>query len=244
MRPPGKAAAGAAAGVPAHLAVIMDGNGRWAAARGLPRTEGHRQGEERLADVLRQADALGIRWFTAYGFSTENWSRPRLEVDYILSLHKNIFDRTDEMHRNNVRIRCIGRPVSGTSRLPGLILREIDKAAERTRGNTGLNFTLAFDYGSREELTYAARRMIEAHRRTGEAITEDAFAACLYEPELPAVDLMVRTSGELRLSNFLLWQAVGAPLYVTPTNWPDFDRRELEAAIAWWRAQPPAGCTR
>lgn len=239
-RSPADAGAGTPS-VPTHLAVIMDGNGRWAAARGLPRTEGHRQGEERLADVLRQADDLGIGWLTAFGFSTENWSRPKGEVDYILGLHKNIFGRTEEMHRNNVRIRCIGRPVSGTSRLPRLILDEVDRAVERTRANTGLNFTLAFDYGSREELTYAARRLIESHRAAGEPITEETFAAHLYDRALPPVDLLVRTSGELRLSNFLLWQAAGAPLYVTATNWPDFDRAELEAAVGWWRAQAVAG---
>jgi undecaprenyl diphosphate synthase len=221
--------------VPRHLAVIMDGNGRWAQERGLPRTEGHRVGEERLADVVRAADDLGIGWFTAYGFSTENWSRPRLEVDFILSLHKNIFGRTDEMHRNNVRIRCIGRPVSGTSRLPRLILGEIERAVEKTRANTGLTFTLAFDYGSREELVYAARGAIEAHRRDGSPVDEAAVAAHLYEPGLPPVDLLVRTSGESRLSNYLLWQSAGAPFYVTKTYWPDFDRAELDAALGWWR---------
>jgi undecaprenyl diphosphate synthase len=222
-----------------HLAVIMDGNGRWAEARGLPRTEGHRQGEERLADVVRAADELGIRWFTAYGFSTENWTRPKLEVDFILSLHKNIFGRRAEMHRNNVRIRCVGRPVSGTSLLPKRILREMDKSVRMTEGNTGLNFTLAFDYGAREELVFATRRLLAAHGAGRLPITEEAFASCLYEPSLPPVNLLVRTSGEQRLSNFLLWQAVGAPFYVTPTYWPDFDRHQLETAIAWWREEEP-----
>lgn len=224
------------AGVPLHVAVIMDGNGRWAESRGLPRTEGHRRGEETLADVVRAADDLGIGWFTAYGFSTENWSRPKLEVDFILSLHKNVVGRRQEMHRNNVRIRCIGRPVSGTSFLPRRILREMDKSVKLTAGNTGLNFTLAFDYGAREELVYATRRLLEDHRSVGTPITEASFGQRLYEPDLPAVDLLVRTSGEHRVSNFLLWEAVGAPFYVTPTYWPDFDRACLEGAIAWWRA--------
>lgn len=224
-------------GVPGHVAIIMDGNGRWAEGRGLPRTEGHRQGEERLADIVRCADDLGIGWLTAYGFSTENWTRPKLEVDFILSLHKNIFGRLDEMHRNNVRIRCVGRAVSGTSRLPRRIQREIARSVRTTEGNTGLNFTLAFDYGSREELVFAARSLVRSHAEGAVAVTEESFAGCLYEPAMPAVDLLVRTSGEQRYSNFLLWQAVGAPFYVTPTYWPDFDRGELEAAITWWRSE-------
>jgi undecaprenyl diphosphate synthase len=222
--------------VPGHVAIIMDGNGRWAQSRGLPRTEGHRHGEERLADIVRVADDLGIGWLTAYGFSTENWTRPKLEVDFILSLHKNIFGRTDEMHRNNVRIRCIGRPVSGTSLLPRLIQREIRKAVEQTKHNTGLNFTLAFDYGSREELVFAARGAVAAAHESGTPVTAASFREQLYDPDLPDVDLLVRTSGEYRLSNFLLWQSAGAPLYVTPTNWPDFDKAELETALAWWRS--------
>ena len=226
--------------VPLHLAVIMDGNGRWAQARGLPRTEGHRQGEETLATVVRAADDVGIRWFTAFGFSTENWRRPKLEVDFILSLHKNIFARRQEMHANNVRIRCIGRPVSGTSRLPRRILREMAESVELTRDNTGLTFTLAFDYGSREELVYAARRVIAEHRASGTPVDAAAFAASLYEPDLPAVDLLVRTSGEHRISNFLLWQAVGAPFYATPTYWPDFGPDELGKALDWWQKDPAA----
>jgi undecaprenyl diphosphate synthase len=221
--------------VPHHVAVIMDGNGRWAESKGLPRTEGHRQGEATLAEVVRAADDLGIGWFTAYGFSTENWSRPRLEVEFILSLHKNIFARRLEMHRNNVRIRCIGRPVSGTSRLPRRILREMEESVELTKDNTGLNFTLAFDYGSREELVHATRKLLVAHDEEGTEIDEQSFARCLYEPAMPSVDLLIRTSGEQRLSNFLLWQAVGAPFYVTPTYWPAFGRGELAAAVEWWR---------
>ena len=224
--------------VPGHLAIIMDGNGRWAEARGLPRTEGHRSGEERLADIVRAADALGIGWLTVFGFSTENWTRPKLEVDFILGLHKNIFGRREEMHRNNVRIRCIGRPVSKSSRIPRRILREMDKCVDLTKENTGLNFTLAFDYGGREELVFAAKKVIDQYRRTGSAITDDAVRQHLYEPALPPVDLLVRTSGEYRLSNFLLWEAAGAPFFVTPTYWPDFDRSELYAALDWWRALP------
>jgi undecaprenyl diphosphate synthase len=235
----GPTAAGAP--VPNHLAVIMDGNGRWALSRGLPRTEGHRQGEETLAGTVRAADDLGIGWFTAFGFSTENWTRPKMEVDFILSLHKNVFGRRQEMHENNVRIRCIGRPVSGTSRLPRRILREMAASVELTRDNTGLNFTLAFDYGSREELVYAARRAVTAHAASGVPIDAATFAQCLYEPLLPPVDLLVRTSGEHRISNFMLWQAVGAPFYATETYWPDFGREELGRAVEWWRGGEEGG---
>jgi len=229
-----------ATGVPVHVAVIMDGNGRWAESRGLARTAGHRQGEATLAEVGRAADDLGIGWFTAYGFSTENWRRPKTEVDFILGLHKNIFGRRQEMHRNNVRIRCIGRPVSGTSRLPRRILREMAESVRLTAGNTGLNFTLAFDYGAREELVYATRHLLEAvreHEARGDDLPIDAetFARYLYEPAMPAVDLLVRTSGETRVSNFMLWQAAGAPFFVTPTYWPDFGPEALEAAVEWWR---------
>lgn len=240
-------AAGGALAVPQHLAVIMDGNGRWAESRGLPRTAGHRQGEATLAEVVRAADDVGVRWFTAYGFSTENWRRPKTEVDFILGLHKNIFGRRQEMHRNNVRIRCIGRPVSGTSRLPRRILREMDESVRLTEGNTGLNFTLAFDYGAREELVYATRHLLRAARDHDTPICVETFAQCLYEPAMPPVDLLVRTSGETRVSNFLLWQAAGAPFFVTPTYWPDFGREALEEAIEWWRGahhrapSPPAG---
>lgn len=221
--------------MPNHVAIIMDGNGRWAAARGLARNEGHRRGEETLARMVRTADHMGIGWITVYGFSTENWRRPRLEVDYILGLHKNIFARRTEMHENNVRIRCIGRTVSKTSRLPRRILREMAESVELTKANTGLNFTLAFDYGSREELAYACRRLIPLRDGRPADITLETFAACLYEPALPTVDLMVRTSGEQRISNFLLWQSVGAAFYVTPTYWPDFDQADLERAVEWWR---------
>jgi undecaprenyl diphosphate synthase len=207
--------------LPAHVAVIMDGNGRWAERQGLARTDGHSQGEERLAEIVRAADARGIRWLTAYGFSTENWRRPRLEVDFILGLHKKIFGRRQEMHANNVKIRSVVR-------------REIEKSTRLTEHNTGLNFTVAFDYGGRQELVEAARAIAVAQPdRIDVATVHDH----LYAPELPPVDLMVRTSGEGRISNFLLWEGVGAHLYVTPTLWPDFGAAELDAAIDWWRAR-------
>jgi len=217
--------------VPHHVAIIMDGNGRWAQSRGQPRTEGHRQGEERLAETVRTADDLGISWLTVYGFSTENWRRPKLEVDFILGLHKNIFGRREEMHENNVRIRWIGRPDPKVSRVPRLVRREIDKSVALTRDNTGLTFTVAFDYGGREELVHAARGLLG----DGDCpVTDRDIERHLYAPDLPRVDLLIRSSGEYWLSNFLLWQVPGALFYVTPTYWPDFGRSELEAAVDWW----------
>jgi undecaprenyl diphosphate synthase len=223
--------------IPHHVAVIMDGNGRWAERQGLARTDGHSRGEERLAEIVRTADTLGIGWLTAYGFSTENWRRPRLEVDFILGLHKKIFGRRQEMHANNVKIRWIGRGPRSGSRIPAVVRREIEKSTRLTAGNTGLNFTVAFDYGGRQELVEAARGLaIEQPERIDAA----AIGRHLYAPEMPPVDLMVRTSGEGRISNFLLWEGVGAQLYVTPTLWPDFGAAELERAITWWRERRAA----
>jgi undecaprenyl diphosphate synthase len=218
--------------LPTHVAVIMDGNGRWAERQGLARTDGHSRGEERLAEIVRATDALGVPWLTAYGFSTENWRRPRLEVDFILGLHKKIFGRRQEMHENNVKIRWIGRDTRAGSRIPAIVRREIDKSTRLTANNTGLNFTVAFDYGGRQELVEAARAIALAQP---ERVDTATVSQHLYEPELPPVDLMVRTSGEGRISNFLLWEGVGAHLYVTPTLWPDFGAAELDDAIAWWR---------
>ena len=147
--------------LPCHVAVIMDGNGRWAERQGLARTVGHSQGEERLAEIVRAADAIGIEWLTAYGFSTENWRRPRLEVDFILGLHKKIFGRRAEMHENNVKIRWIGRDRRAGSRIPAVVRREIEKSTRLTAENTGLNFTVAFDYGGRQELVEAARAIAQ-----------------------------------------------------------------------------------
>jgi undecaprenyl diphosphate synthase len=220
--------------LPHHVAVIMDGNGRWAERQGLARTVGHSQGEERLAAIVRAADALGIEWLTAYGFSTENWRRPRLEVDFILGLHKKIFGRRAEMHENNVKIRWIGRDRRAGSRIPLVVRREIEKSTRLTADNTGLNFTVAFDYGGRQELVEAAQAIARAQP---DAVNPHTVSRHLYAPELPPVDLMIRTSGEARISNFLLWEGVGAQLYVTPTLWPDFGADELERAITWWRAR-------
>lgn len=207
----------------------MDGNGRWAGQRGLPRTAGHTEGEENLSRVVRLAVARKVGWLTVFGFSTENWVRPRAEVRHILGLHEKLFGRIKELNELNVRIQWIGRPFdSAAARTPKYVQRAIRKAIADTADNTGMLLTVAFDYGGRAELMEAVR----AVRRTGAAVTPEAIDAHLYLPELPPVDVLVRTSGELRVSNFLLWQSAGSKIHFTDAAWPDFDAGDLDAAIA------------
>ncbi|MGA1362987.1 MAG: polyprenyl diphosphate synthase [Ilumatobacteraceae bacterium] len=211
-----------------HVACVMDGNGRWARRRGLPRTDGHTAGEKALAEVVRAAAARGVGWLTVFGFSTENWVRPRPEVRHILSLHRMIFGRVDEMNRNNASIRWIGRPFSEKgARTPVHIQRAIRKAVDDTSANTGLVVTVAFDYGGRAELVHAARGAASAG-----TVDPVSIGRHLYDPSLPPVDVLVRTSGETRISNFLLWQIAGAKAYFTDKPWPDFDAAELDRALS------------
>jgi undecaprenyl diphosphate synthase len=215
-----------------HVACIMDGNGRWAASRDLPRTAGHTEGEENLARLVRVAVTRDIGWLTVFGFSTENWVRPRAEVRHILGLHEKLFGRVQELNELNVRIQWIGRPFdSPSARTPRYVQRAIRKAIADTAGNTGMVLTVAFDYGGRSELVTA----VEAARQSPDGITVESIAEHLYLPELPPVDVLVRTSGEQRVSNFLLWQAAGARIYFTNAPWPDFDEAELDAALALTR---------
>jgi undecaprenyl diphosphate synthase len=212
-----------------HVACIMDGNGRWAGQRGLPRTAGHTEGEENLSRVVRLAVKRDVGWLTVFGFSTENWVRPRAEVRHILGLHEKLFGRIKELNELNVRIQWIGRPFdSPSARTPKYVQRAIRKAIADTAGNTGMLLTVAFDYGGRAELMEAVR----AVRRSGRPITPEAIDAHLYLPELPPVDVLVRTSGELRVSNFLLWQSAGSKIHFTDAAWPDFGAHDLDAAIA------------
>lgn len=212
-----------------HVACIMDGNGRWAKRRGLPRTAGHTQGEENLAALVRTAVTRNVGWLTVFGFSTENWIRPRSEVRHILGLHKKLFGRVAELNELGVRVEWMGRPFdSPTARTPKYVQRAIRKALDDTRHNTGMVLTVAFDYGSRAELVHAA---LEA-QRAGEEITESTIGAHLYLPHLPPVDVLVRTSGELRISNFMLWQSAGTRVYFTDKTWPEFDAAELDAALS------------
>jgi undecaprenyl diphosphate synthase len=207
----------------------MDGNGRWAARRGLPRTDGHTEGEENLARLVRLAVRRNVGWLTVFGFSTENWRRPRPEVRHILGLHEKLFGRISELNDLNVRVQWIGRPFdTREARTPRYVQRAIRKAISDTADNTGMVLTVAFDYGGRSELVTA----VEAARSSAAGVTPDTISEHLYLPELPAVDVLVRTSGEHRVSNFLLWQAAGAAIYFTETPWPDFDAAELDAALA------------
>ena len=206
----------------------MDGNGRWASRKGLPRTDGHTAGEEALAGVVRASAKRSVGWLTVFGFSTENWVRPRTEVRHILSLHRKLFGRINEMNENNARTRWIGRPFAEPgARTPVYVQKAIRKAIADTEHNTGLVVTVAFDYGSRAELVRATQRAMAAGVVTKNSITQN-----LYDPSMPAVDLLVRTSGESRISNFMLWQITGSKVFFTERTWPDFDAAELDLALA------------
>jgi undecaprenyl diphosphate synthase len=218
--------------VPAHVAIVMDGNGRWAKLRGLPRTEGHGAGEEALWDTVKGAVEVGVKWLTVYAFSTENWSRPPSEVRYLMNFNRGLLQRRrDELHAMNVRIRFIGRR---DWRVPRSVLKEIRIAEELTAANTGMTFTIAFNYGGRVEIVDAVRQ-IAAEAAEGrlkpEKIDANAIAARLYSPDAPDPDLLIRTSGEMRISNFLLWEVAYSELWFTPVFWPDFTREHLFEAI-------------
>jgi len=216
---------------PVHVAIIMDGNGRWAKARGLPRIEGHRRGAEAVRRVVRGATDLGISYLTIYGFSSENWQRPQAEVRDLMGLLRlYLRGEVAELHRNGVRIRIIGE----RERLAADINKLIDDAEELTKSNTRLNLIIALSYGGRSEIARAARRLAEDVRQgrmRPEEIDECAFARNLTTAGIPDPDFIIRTSGELRLSNFLLWQSAYAELIFTDRLWPDFDRADLESAI-------------
>ena len=212
---------------PIHVACIMDGNGRWASRKGLPRTDGHTAGEEALAGVVRASSKRSVGWLTVFGFSTENWVRPRTEVRHILSLHRKLFGRINEMNENNARTRWIGRPFAEPgARTPVYVQKAIRKAIADTEHNTGLVVTVAFDYGSRAELVRATQRAM-----TAGTVTADSISHNLYDPSMPSVDLLVRTSGESRISNFMLWQITGSKVFFTERTWPDFDAAELDLAL-------------
>ena len=208
----------------------MDGNGRWAQRRDLPRTAGHTEGEENLAAVVRLAVKRDVGWLTVFGFSTENWVRPRLEVRHILGLHEKLFGRVAELNDLNVRIQWIGRPFdTPDARTPRYVQRAITKAIADTAQNTGMVLTVAFDYGSRAEIVHAAQQAVA---RVDGQVTDHDISVGMYLPELPPVDIVVRTSGERRISNFMLWQSAGSRVYFTEQPWPDFGEAELDAAIA------------
>lgn len=215
------------AGTARSVAIIMDGNARWAAARGLPVGEGHREGARALRRTVEAALELGVRSLAVYAFSTENWARPPDEVEFILALLEETIERElPDLSRQGVRTRFVGR----RDRIPLRLRRKMEALEQATAGNDRLLLWIAFDYGSRAELVEAARRLVADGLRP-EDVSEQALAARLYAPELPEPDLVVRTSGEQRLSNFLLWQSAYAELVFTETLWPDFGRDDLRAAL-------------
>jgi undecaprenyl diphosphate synthase len=223
--------------VPRHVAIIMDGNGRWAAARGLPRGEGHRRGVEALRRTVRAAGDLGIGFLTIFSFSAENWTRPSSEIRDLMALLRR-FIRHDlaDLHRNGVRVRVIGE----RENLDRDIRRLLDEAEQLTKDNDKLVLVVAFNYGARQEIARAAQRLaaaVSAGELEISDITADRLAGCLHAPDLPDPDVIIRTSGEQRLSNFLLWQAAYSELVFVPTYWPDFDRATLESAITEYRAR-------
>lgn len=222
---------------PAHVAIIMDGNGRWAKARGLPRVAGHRAGVEALRQTVRAAGDLGVSWLTVYAFSSENWSRPKSEVSDLMGLLK-LFIRRDlaELHQSGVKVRIIG----DRSGLEGDIKMLLEEAETLTRGNTAFNLVIAFNYGARDEIVRAARGIAEkaaAGEMTPESITAESFSTFLDTADIPDPDLVIRTSGELRLSNFLLWQAAYSEFVFLPCFWPDFGRAHLSEALQQYAAR-------
>lgn len=217
--------------IPRHVALILDGNGRWAKKRGLPRTAGHKKGCEAVENIVEVAARMGIRYLTVYGFSTENWKRPEEEVSTLMQLFRFYAKRLQKIATaNNVRVRMIGE----RSRFAPDLQKAIEGLETSTRDNTGLTFVIAVNYGGRDEITRAVRRMtLDAKNGIIEPsdITEETVASYLDTAGMPDPDLMIRTSGELRLSNYLLWQLAYAEFYVTDCLWPDFDEEELKNAI-------------
>jgi undecaprenyl diphosphate synthase len=215
--------------VPRHVACVMDGNGRWASQRGLPRTEGHAAGEAALLDTVEGALDIGVQWLTMYAFSTENWRRPPDEVRYLMHFNESLLvRRRDELHDKGVRIRFAGRR---DWRVPRRVLRRMDESAALTAGNRRMTLTMAFNYGGRAEIVDAVRRLV-ADGVPAERIDERALRARFYHPDTPDPDLVVRTSGEYRISNFLLWELAYSELVFTDVLWPDFRRTDLFAAVA------------
>jgi len=213
--------------IPAHAAIIMDGNGRWAKQRGLPRVVGHRAGTDNLRRVIEACVEFGIRTLTIYAFSTENWRRPAEEVNGLMNIFEDVIDRElPELNKNGVQLRHIGR----LDELKPAFANKVRGAIEATRHNNRLVLNVAFNYGGRSEIVEAVRRIV-AEGAPPESITEDVLAAHLYTGGQPDPDLIIRTSGEMRVSNFLIWQGAYAEYYVAPVYWPDFDKEQLRLAL-------------
>lgn len=217
--------------LPKHIAIIMDGNGRWAKEKGLPRIAGHRAGMKSVKTAVKLCDELGIKVLTLYAFSTENWTRPKKEINTLMRiLHEYLCRETDELHQNNVKLYFIGR----IDELPKLVQQDLKWAKEKTSNNTGLLLNVALNYSGRVDIIEAVKKLIldiENKKCKKEDINEIMFEKYLYTASLPEPDLLIRTSGEMRISNFLLWQIAYTEIYVTPTYWPDFSRNHLLSAI-------------
>ena len=217
--------------IPRHVAIIMDGNGRWAAERGLPRTEGHRRGADSVQTIVETCGEMGIEFLTLYAFSTENWKRPKTEVAALMKmLERFLKTKTEEMQKQNVRLQAIGR----LHDLPEAVQKQLHKSIEQTSQNTGLTLVLALSYGAREEILDGIRSLLESVEKghlDKAMIDADVFSKHLYTRYYPDPDLLIRTSGEMRLSNFLLWQLSYTEFYITQTLWPDFRKEQFHEAI-------------
>jgi undecaprenyl diphosphate synthase len=213
--------------IPEHVAIIMDGNGRWATSRGLPRLAGHRAGTENLRRIIRACVEFGVRYLTIYAFSTENWGRPKEEIEGLMHIIADVIERElGELHQEGVRLRHIGH----LDRLPPTLREKVLKAVEMTQNNERLILNVAFNYGGRDEIICAIRSMIEAGIRP-EQVDPEMVAKHLFTAGVPDPDLIIRTSGEMRVSNFLIWQSAYSEWYFTPSYWPDFDREALHTAL-------------
>lgn len=217
--------------MPTHIAIIMDGNGRWAKSRFLPRTAGHKAGVETIRKVVKEADRLGIQYLTLYAFSTENWKRPKLEVDALMNLLVTYLrNEIDELHKNNVKLTAVG----DFEKLPEACVKELQSAMDKTKDNTGVHLNLALNYGGRNDIREAVVEIAKEYKEgkiSLEDITEERIKKHLSTGEIPDPDLVIRTSGEQRLSNFLLWDIAYSEFYYTDIHWPDFDGEALEKAI-------------
>ncbi len=213
--------------IPTHVAIIMDGNGRWARARGLPRLAGHRAGTENLRRIIEACVEFGVKYLTIYAFSTENWERPPSEVRGLMRILEDVIDRElHELHRQGVQLRHIGR----LERIKPALQEKVRRAIDLTRNNERLVLCVAFNYGGRDEIVQAVQRII-ADGIKPEEVTQELLASYLYTAGIPDPDLIIRTSGELRVSNFLIWQGAYSEWYITPTYWPDFDKEAFRKAL-------------
>ena len=223
--------------MPRHIAIIMDGNGRWAQKRLLPRSMGHRAGMAALKEIVKACDELKIPYLTVFAFSTENWKRPITEIDFLMNLLVEYLQKElDELHKNNVRIHVMG----DYTVIPRECQLEIKSAIEKTRNNGGLVFNIAINYGSRQEIMAAVKLLAEKIVKTGmkiEDLNEDTFSQLLYTEDMPDPDLLIRTAGEMRISNFMLWQIAYAEIVISDTLWPDFTREDLILAIKTYQAR-------